>query len=225
MNTRKRHRLWAGLLAALFTALLLGLGTAPAAHAHNVLISSSPEDGSTPAQAPDEIRLTFNTTVGSGGNGITVTGPDGQKYEEGEVRVDAEQASIALRAPEQAGQYQVNYRIISADGHPIDGEIAYTLTPDALPSAAPSPDPEGSAPAGPSQGGAAGSSSQDPGGQSEPTNPLAATGPVAAAVVGIAIIALAVILLIRYRRPGGPGQRPEDGDGHGGPDAPNRQDG
>ncbi|RCV49639.1 hypothetical protein DEF23_18115 [Marinitenerispora sediminis] len=206
-------RRWAGLFAALLIALLVGLGTAPAAQAHNVLVSSSPEDGSTPAQAPDQIELTFNATVGSGGNGITVTGPDGQKYEEGEVHVDGEKASIALRTPQQAGEFLVNYRIISADGHPIEGEIAYTLTPDAVPAADPTPDAPSSSP---DQGGAVGGSDAgEPAAQ--PTNPLAATGPVAAVVAGIAVVALVVVLLIRIRRPGGPGRGPggQDGEGRG----------
>lgn len=109
-------------LLALPVALLLG---APAASAHDRLVSSSPADGSS-VPFPKEITLTFNESVASVGAVIVVKSGD-QEWQNGVPKVDGRTVTQQVRtAP--AGSYTVAWRVTSADGHPISGQFAFTGT-------------------------------------------------------------------------------------------------
>jgi methionine-rich copper-binding protein CopC len=99
------------------------------ASAHNVLVGSSPADGASVSTGPGTVRLNFNAPVQEGPNVLTVIGPDGQHWEKTEnatVLGDSVSTTVAPLGP--AGRYAVGYRIISADGHPVSGEVTFTLT-------------------------------------------------------------------------------------------------
>ncbi|MBG0830731.1 copper resistance protein CopC [Planomonospora sp. ID67723] len=107
-------------------ATLLGAGTP--AQAHNVLIGSDPEDGARLAAGPERITLTFDQPVRQGFAKISVTGPDGTRWEDGEAAVNGEKVTIGVGPLGPAGEYTVGYRILSSDGHPVAGKVAFTLT-------------------------------------------------------------------------------------------------
>jgi methionine-rich copper-binding protein CopC len=134
-----------GLLAGL--ALLLG---ATPALAHTRLLSSDPTDGASLDTAPPEhVSLTFNETMTPGFSTITVVGPDGARYETGQVGAEGGTVSIALLPLGAAGRYEIGYRVVSADGHPVTGSVTFTLTtpgPGAT-TAAPEPSAAPAAPA------------------------------------------------------------------------------
>jgi copper resistance protein C len=111
------------LLAA--TALLLG---ATPALAHSRLISSDPVDGASLDGGPQRVSLTFNESLTPGFNTLTVVGPDGLRYEAGDIALDGPTVSIGVAPLGPAGRYEIGYRVISADGHPVTGSVAFTLT-------------------------------------------------------------------------------------------------
>lgn len=199
MHTPPTVRRFAALVPATSAALLLGLATAPAALAHNTLISSSPEADEEIDSAPDEVTLTFSGEVqaaGDSANTILVTGPDDQTYEEGEVRVDGETASVDLRPLEAAGEHTIAYRIVSADGHPVEDEFGFTLTEDGV---AEQPDSEEGATAnGGSGDGAAAADSADAQ-QDAASDPMSTYGPIGGVIAAIAIVAVLTILIVRMR--------------------------
>lgn len=195
MPTMSPSRRLGALLTGLSAAALLTVGLAPAAQAHNTLISSSPEDGATLDTLPEEVLLTFNENVNDGGNGIVVTGPDGTNYAEGEVELDGPNASIALAPLTEPGEYTVDYRIVSADGHPLSDTLSFTLSEAAIPESTESEAPAGDE-APPTQESAA-PAEDTPADPMSPTGPL---GPVLAVVGGIAVIALIAIVIIRIRK-------------------------
>jgi methionine-rich copper-binding protein CopC len=114
------------------SALLAGfavLGLATPAFAHNVLVGSAPSAGATLATGPAEVRFDFNAPVREGPNTITVLGPNGTHWERGaNATVDGNSVSIQVAPLGPAGVYTASYRVISADGHPVTGEITFTLT-------------------------------------------------------------------------------------------------
>ncbi|MBB6173659.1 hypothetical protein HNR23_003719 [Nocardiopsis mwathae] len=200
-------------LASLAASLLIGVGLAPAALAHNTLIDSSPKDGADLDSAPGEVVLTFNTTVNEGGNAIVVTGPDGGNYEEGDVRLDGPTVSTDLKPLDTAGEYTIAYRIISADGHPLEEQLTFTLSEEGVADGeAATEDGDTAAPGGADDTGNA-EPADDAGDRNETaaTDPMRSLGPVGAVIGAIAIVALIVILLVRMRR------RP---DGQGGQNSP-----
>jgi hypothetical protein len=111
----------------LLAGLALLLGAAPAL-AHTRLQSSDPSDGASLDAAPEHVSLTFNEEMTPGFSTITVVGPDGAHYETGEVGAEGGTVSTAVLPLGPAGRYQIGYRVVSADGHPVAGEVAFTLT-------------------------------------------------------------------------------------------------
>ncbi|HEY0804294.1 MAG TPA: copper resistance CopC family protein [Pseudonocardiaceae bacterium] len=105
------------------------LGLAIPAFAHNVLVGSAPSAGATLATGPTEVRFDFNAPVREGPNTITVLGPNGTHWERSAIAtVDGNSVSTQVAPLGPAGVYTASYRVISADGHPVTGEITFTLT-------------------------------------------------------------------------------------------------
>jgi len=123
MTARLLRTVAVGLLAGL--ALLLG---ATPALAHARLQSSDPADGASLDAAPQRVTLTFNEAMTEGFNTITVVGPDQGHYETDDIVVDGSSVSVAVQPLGPAGRYEIGYRVVSADGHPINGSVGFTLT-------------------------------------------------------------------------------------------------
>lgn len=139
MTAEHRTARAAALALAPLTAAALVLAPAPAS-AHDVLTGSSPEDGQTLEELPEEVVLTFNNApLESGeGNAVVVTGPDGEStYEEGDLTFDGTDVSVGLTPLDEAGEYSIDYRVVSSDGHPIQESISFSVTEEAIEAAAP----------------------------------------------------------------------------------------
>ncbi|HYH28816.1 MAG TPA: copper resistance CopC family protein [Pseudonocardia sp.] len=141
-------RLVRAAAVTLVAGLALLLGAAPA-FAHTRLQSSDPADGANLDTPPEQVSLTFNETMTPGFSTLTVVGPDGNHYEDGEVTADGGTVSIAVLPLGPAGEYEIGYRVVSADGHPVTGSVAFTLTTPGpgTTAAAPEPSPPAAAPA------------------------------------------------------------------------------
>jgi hypothetical protein len=114
-------------VSAVLAVVLVVLGAAGPASAHNVLIGSSPHDGAKLRHGPRAVVLTFDQPVRHGYDTITVTGPGGGRWEAGPTTVDDRKVRVRVRPLGPAGAYTVGYRILSADGHPVSGELTFTL--------------------------------------------------------------------------------------------------
>jgi methionine-rich copper-binding protein CopC len=112
-------------LAVLIAGAVVLLAAAPAS-AHASLVRTSPADGSTVATAPRTVSLTFSENVGSAF--VAVTAPDGSPVRTSRVRSVDEKVSASVASTDQRGTYTLAYRVVSADGHPISGTVAFTTT-------------------------------------------------------------------------------------------------
>lgn len=152
----------------------------PAA-AHNQLTGSNPRDGARLATAPARVELRFLAKPSPTTTKITITGPDNVAAG-GTPAFDGSRVRVPFK-PAAAGLYIVGYQLASSDGHPVKGEVRFTLTagtaadPSATPSAGTSPagTPSAGASAGtPSAGtSAVGSPSVTPGSSTASTVPAA----------------------------------------------------
>ncbi|GAA1249518.1 copper resistance protein CopC [Pseudonocardia aurantiaca] len=134
MTTRLRR----GVAVALLAGLALLLGAAPA-FAHARLESTDPADGASLATGPERVSLTFSDPMSADFNTITVVGPDNARYETGSITAQNNTVSIGVGPLGPAGRYEIGYRVVSEDGHPVTGSVAFTLTaagPGAAPAAA-----------------------------------------------------------------------------------------
>lgn len=119
------------LLTGIAFAGLAGIGAlAPTpAYAHNELVSTTPEDGSSHDEPPSELVLRFNGPVGKRFGEVAVTGPDQQTYDDGDLQVSGNSATQPLKQLGPQGKYVVGWRVVSADGHPISGSFSFWLGP------------------------------------------------------------------------------------------------
>jgi copper resistance protein C len=127
LHSGTRRLLGRAGVMALVVGLGLLLGSGPA-WAHSRLESSDPVAGASLATGPQKVSLTFNEPVQPGFTVITVIGPDGADYRTGSVSEVDDTVGIGVRPLGPAGGYQIGYRVVSADGHPISGSIPFTLT-------------------------------------------------------------------------------------------------
>lgn len=123
MTLRLLHRtlLWALLIAGMVAGI-------PAAVAHTTLTGSDPAADSTVSSGPSRVTATFNEDLQPAFASMTVVGPDGNLWSSGEPEVRGATAGIAVRPLGPAGRYTVNYRVTSADGHPVSGSWSFTVT-------------------------------------------------------------------------------------------------
>ncbi|PYY50842.1 copper resistance CopC family protein [Curtobacterium sp. MCBD17_023] len=127
-------------LAVVLAAVVAGpVGAGPAA-AHSALIGSTPADGATVTTAVRQVDLTFSEAPLAGldaGLRIEVRDQTGQDESTGEVRVDG--TTMSKRVDLSAGPHTVLWRYVSPDGHPVDGQVAFTV--EAAPAASGTPAP------------------------------------------------------------------------------------
>lgn len=116
------------LLAALVAAFATLLLTAQPAAAHNALRSSDPADGAAVASAPAQITLTFDQAALEIGSEVVVTAADGTVVSSGPVQLADVAVVQPLAEQRPAGAYRVDWRVTSADGHPISGTFGFTAT-------------------------------------------------------------------------------------------------
>ncbi|MBW4719519.1 copper resistance CopC family protein [Saccharothrix obliqua] len=119
------------LLAAALLAGGLAVVGAGTASAHNVLVSSDPKDGQSLETGPAEITLVFDQPVQAGDkfNTISVQAPDGTRWEDAADPVVRDNSVIfKVRTLGPAAEYRVDYRILSADGHSVTGDLKFTTT-------------------------------------------------------------------------------------------------
>lgn len=140
--TRTALRLLAATVAACVALLL---GAAPA-FAHTRLESSNPTDKSSVDAAPESVSLTFNEDISAEFATMSVVGPDGTNYQSGQVSAAGGQVSTAVSPLGPAGVYQIGYRVVSDDGHPVQGKVSFTLTAPGPAAAAPTTAPAAAAP-------------------------------------------------------------------------------
>lgn len=134
MNTllSRRASVRPAALAALFAALLaalLALG-APA-QAHDTLLESDPADGATLETSPEAITLTFSADILDVSPLVRITDESGEQLAEITPSVDGPVATATLEEPLPAGTSTVQWRVVSSDGHPIEGTFEVTVEQDA----------------------------------------------------------------------------------------------
>ncbi|WP_138067685.1 copper resistance CopC family protein [Cellulomonas rhizosphaerae] len=128
---RRRTAPAAGLVVGLLLAL--GVVAAPAAQAHDELVSVDPADGSTVDAPPERVTLTFEEPAVALGTVIEVKGPDGSVVSTGDAELVDSTVSQALVGDLPAGEYAVTWRVTSQDGHAVSGTFGFTASTGARP--------------------------------------------------------------------------------------------
>ncbi|TDB89819.1 copper resistance protein CopC [Actinomadura sp. 7K534] len=115
------------------TVALAVLFAAPAS-AHDTLTGSNPKKDAT-VEAPPEIELTFSGPVRL--PRVVVTDASEKQYQSGDPQAVDNKVTAALGTLPN-GEYTVAWRVVSSDGHPIQGTYKFTVEGSPAESAAPS---------------------------------------------------------------------------------------
>jgi copper resistance protein C len=139
-------RLFRLAFIAAFVAAMT-LAGAPVASAHATRIATDPADDTALPAGPQRVSATFNEQLQPEFAAMTVVGPDGNLWSTSDPEVQGAVIAVGVRPLGPAGTYTVNYRVTSADGHPVSGAWSFRLTVAATgtpgPPAAGSTDPGG----------------------------------------------------------------------------------
>jgi methionine-rich copper-binding protein CopC len=101
------------------------------AFAHGEMVQASPAVDSNVLAAPTEVSIEFdgklqiigNTNV----NSIEVTDNQGQLISSPTSVVEGNKISTKLQLTDITGLVSVHYRIVSEDGHPVEGDYSFTV--------------------------------------------------------------------------------------------------
>jgi methionine-rich copper-binding protein CopC len=118
-------------LKSLMALSLMGtLLLAPSASSHDLLLDINPAAGAVLTDGRFDAKLTFNNpllVVAGESNAQLATRPVGSiDWTEHEVSV-SDRALTARVVLTQAGEYDLRWKVVSSDGHPISGTSTFTL--------------------------------------------------------------------------------------------------
>jgi methionine-rich copper-binding protein CopC len=135
------------LVTALVTAVVLALtvllAAGTAASAHDELTGTTPAGGTTIDVLPPSLELAFSNVPSGIGAQVQVLDESGEDWADGPVEIVDRTATQTLRVGAPAGEYTVNWRVVSSDSHPIEGTFAFTTqqgsttVPDSVTTAGP----------------------------------------------------------------------------------------
>ncbi|MCX6445311.1 MAG: copper resistance protein CopC [Actinobacteria bacterium] len=107
----------------------------PPAFAHSELVSSNPSASANIEQLPEQIELEFNEellNIGTG-NSLSIMSPSGEDLGMGETSTEGAKITRLLNTTSETGQFQVKYRVASADGHVLNGSYTFNLNEAIVP--------------------------------------------------------------------------------------------
>lgn len=126
MSSVTTTRLRAAALG-MVTALVVLLAPAAPAAAHDQLIGSDPAAGERLDSAPTALTLEYSAEVMELGAMVIVADATRDDWVQEEPVVDGTAVSVALPEGMPAGGYEIRWRVVSSDGHPISGVIPFTV--------------------------------------------------------------------------------------------------
>ncbi|MFG1801538.1 copper resistance protein CopC [Micromonospora carbonacea] len=197
MRRTVRHPRRAAAAAALAALAVLAAPAAPAA-AHNSLAAATPAADTRLAEPPSEITVRFLQKLDPGLTTVVLSDATRRVVPTGAPVVAGTRATVAVAETLPDGTYTVAYRVVSTDGHPVQGSYRFTVAGPAATAPAPASAPHAAPPtaapptAAPTSGaptsGAAGAAGRaGPGGGPGPLTVAAA-----AALAGVALAAVAL---------------------------------
>lgn len=115
------------LRASVFVA---GFLVSAAAFAHAHLQQQTPAADSTVAASPASLTLSFSEGIETAFSAVTLTGPQQNAIATGKLaRSDSNKAQLIVPLTQSlsAGEYTVDWHVVSVDGHKTKGQYHFTV--------------------------------------------------------------------------------------------------
>jgi methionine-rich copper-binding protein CopC len=103
----------------------------PSAVSHTKFVSSNPVAGSVITQWPEQISVEFDEDLINVGdektNFLVVNNSVGDQVSNNDETIEANFVTVSLSPNQVEGPVLVFYRVVSSDGHPVEGEFTFTF--------------------------------------------------------------------------------------------------
>lgn len=103
--------------------------------AHNRLVEATPAGDSTVATAPPSVTLVFAERLNPEFTTVAVSDAARRRIPTGAPVVDGVTGTVPISSALGNGRYTVAYRVVSVDGHTVQGSYTFTVADPALPAA------------------------------------------------------------------------------------------
>lgn len=118
------RRLFSVFALAAVVMLLL----APSASGHAALIGTDPEDGTELEALPEQVTFTFNENMRDPAFASVIVDGHPVSLPAGDPRIEGDQVVVDLAGVTTEGRdWTVSYRVVSADGHAVEGGTSFTI--------------------------------------------------------------------------------------------------
>ena len=95
-----------------------------------ILTTATPAVGATVSTPPNEVTLRFNEKLESAFSSVVVRDQTGKQVDKGGATVDRGDRTlmrVQLQQPVAPGVYKVEWRVMSADTHKVDGNFTFKV--------------------------------------------------------------------------------------------------
>jgi methionine-rich copper-binding protein CopC len=125
---RRSHARWLAALLGLSAVWVLAV-CAPA-FAHAQLLEATPAAGAKVSGSPEQVRLRFNEPIDAEFDPVKVFNSSGKRVDQDDAHVSAADARVLVADlnPLPKGNYEVEWRATSVDGHVVNGKYSFTVT-------------------------------------------------------------------------------------------------
>jgi len=116
-------------VSVFIAAIAMSLSALTVAFAHAHLVRAIPSAGGTLREAPTEVVLRFNEKLESAFSSVIVRDSAGKQVDKADAQVDKTnrlQMRVSL-PPLMPGTYTVEWRVMSADTHKINGNFTFVV--------------------------------------------------------------------------------------------------
>jgi copper transport protein len=123
LNNRKYY-----LVAALFLFVALLFPSIISAHAY--IVKSSPSENEVWKTPPKKVTIQFDENIEPMNYSIQVFDKDGKRVDQKDGRIDTHNGAIlecSLLTDLPKGIYQIQWKVVSGDGHPVQGVIPFQV--------------------------------------------------------------------------------------------------
>ena len=112
-----------------FLGLFVIVTATPPVWAHAYPAVSVPNNGATLKEPPSEVRIQFTEAIEMAFSAVTVIGPNKEIVSQGKLRKLADDSVAIGLKPLQAGNYSVEWQVLSVDTHVTEGVLRFTIAP------------------------------------------------------------------------------------------------
>ena len=128
------------VLAGLLVGIVVLVAAPGPASAHSELIASTPADGARADDAVTAITLTFESQVDPDLADVVLVGAAGERVLS-DPAVNGSVVTVPVSPLDVAGDYEVSYRVVAADGHPVSGTFGFSVSEGSARAARDLPEP------------------------------------------------------------------------------------